>query len=420
MADLLEEEGMLSPYGVLDLTDETGNFCSKLLGDLGADVIKIERPGGAGARRLGPFYEDEPDPEKSLFWFAYNSNKRGITLDIEAADGREIFRKLVKTADIVVESFPPGYMADLQLDYPALARVNPRCIMVSITPFGQTGPYRDFKTSDIVAFAMGGRMYPVGDADRAPVRISYHSQAYLHAGGDAAVGAMLALYHREMTGQGQHVDVSIQASVAQLLQSASLWDAIRYFPRRGGVSRRTVRSAILAHTWPCKDGYVIWIYWGGGPLARRFNMPLIEWMEEEGVDVDFLRELDWEHCNLQELTPDDIRRIREPTARFFAQRTRTELLAGAAERHAMLCPVSRIEDVLQSPQLASRQFWVDVEHPELGVSIKYPGAFAKFAEKSPRIRRRAPLPGEHNLEIYVGEMGLTTEEMALLKQTGVI
>ncbi len=210
-----ETEGMLSPYRVLDLTDEKGLLCGKMLGDLGADVIKIERPGGDPARNMGPFYHDEVDPEKSLFWFAFNTSKRGITLDIETTDGQEVFKKLSKTADIVIESFSPGYLDKLGLEYTALEKINPQIIMVSITPFGQTGPYKDYKTSDIVAWAMGGRMQTIGDPDRRPLRISHHSQCYVHAGMEAAVGAMLALYYREMTGEGQQVDVSIQDCVAR-------------------------------------------------------------------------------------------------------------------------------------------------------------------------------------------------------------
>ncbi|MEE8419571.1 MAG: CoA transferase, partial [Dehalococcoidales bacterium] len=146
MTEKEKSEGMLSPYRVLDLTDEKGLLCGKILGDLGADVIKIERPGGDPARRLGPFYKNEPDPEKSLFWFALNTSKRGITLDIETAGGQEIFKQLVKGADFVIESFSPGYLDKLGLGYPALEKINPGLILVSITPFGQTGPYRDWKT----------------------------------------------------------------------------------------------------------------------------------------------------------------------------------------------------------------------------------------------------------------------------------
>ncbi len=138
-------EGMLSPYRILDLTDEKGLLCGKLLGDLGADVIKIEKPGGDSARDIGPFFHDDPDPEKSLYWFAFNTNKRGITLDMETRDGLEIFKRLLKNADAVIESFPSGHMEKMGLDYSELKKVNSRIILTSITPFGQTGPYKDYK-----------------------------------------------------------------------------------------------------------------------------------------------------------------------------------------------------------------------------------------------------------------------------------
>src|SRR3989304_4246953 len=163
-----DAESMLSSYRVLDLADEKGLICGKILGDLGADIIKVEKPGGDLARRLGPFYHDDPDPEKSLFWFSLNTSKRGITLNIESVDGREIFKRLVKTADFVIESFPPGYLDKLGLGYFDLEKINPGVILVSIAPFGQTGPYRDWKTADIVAWAMGGNMAPWGEPDRPP------------------------------------------------------------------------------------------------------------------------------------------------------------------------------------------------------------------------------------------------------------
>src|SRR5512136_445244 len=162
---------MLSPYRVLDLADEKGILCGKVLGDLGADVIAIEPPRGSPARLVGPYYHDEPDPEKSLFWFAYATSKRGVTLNIETDDGKDIFRRLVEKSDIVVETFHPGYLDSIGLGYQDLEKINPGVILVSITPFGQTGPYRDYKGPDIVVWGMSGMMYPIGDADRPPVRI---------------------------------------------------------------------------------------------------------------------------------------------------------------------------------------------------------------------------------------------------------
>jgi crotonobetainyl-CoA:carnitine CoA-transferase CaiB-like acyl-CoA transferase len=220
-----ERKGFLSPYRVLDLTDEKGLLCAKTLADLGADVIKIEPPGGCPSRKIGPFYKDIPHPEKSLFWFAYNANKRGITLNVECEDGREIFKKLVATADIVIESFPPGSMKTKGLGYDDLCRIKPDIILTSITPFGQDGPYKNFQVSDLVCYlvcwSMGGFAYLTGDSDRPPVQVSF-PQAYLTGANEAAVATMVALYHREISGEGQHVDVSIQASIAKNMMNAPL------------------------------------------------------------------------------------------------------------------------------------------------------------------------------------------------------
>jgi crotonobetainyl-CoA:carnitine CoA-transferase CaiB-like acyl-CoA transferase len=415
MGDTEKVEGMLSPYRVLDLTDEKGLLCGKLLGDLGADVIKIERPGGDPARSLGPFYHDEPDPEKSLFWFAFNTSKRGITLDIETAEGQEIFKRLVRSADFVIESFPPGYMDKLGLGYSALERINPRVILVSITPFGQTGPYKDYKAPDIVAWAMGGYMHPWGDADRPPLRISHHSQAYLHAGGEAAIGAMMALLHREVTGEGQQVDVSIQASVARLAYGfAMLWDMIKLVPPRGGL-RQDIN---ITWMWPCKDGYVLWFFFGGG--MAQYNPPLVRWMESEGMANDFLQGFDWNTFDLMATTQEVLDRLGEPTAKFFMAHTKAELLEGSVKHNVILFPVSTTADIVRSAQLAARGFWAELEHPELGTSITYPGAFAHASEAPPRVSHRAPLIGEHNQEIYEKELGISSEEFLTLRQAKVI
>jgi crotonobetainyl-CoA:carnitine CoA-transferase CaiB-like acyl-CoA transferase len=407
-------EGMLNPYRVLDLTDEKGLLCGKLLGDLGADVIKIERPGGDPARKIGPFYDDEPDPEKSLFWFAFNTSKRGITLDIETAAGQATFKKLVETTDFVIESFPPGYMDKLGLGYSALEKVNPGIIMVSITPFGQTGPYKDYKAPDIVAWAMGGYMYVVGVEDRPPVLISHHSQAYLYAGAQAATGAMVALYHREMTGEGQQVDVSIQEAVLPVSYNVtSNWDTWKISNKRG--TTRPDITVRVTRVWPAKDGHVIWL-WSGGSHGKRRSLPMVEWMEEEGMSVDFLKEFDWDTFEMAKTTQDVIDRIAEPTAKFFRERTKAEIMAGALEHRIMLFPVSTTKDILENVQLAAREFWVEVEHPELGTTITYPGAFAKASKTPLQISRRAPLIGEHNQEIYQKELALSKEELLTSRQ----
>lgn len=228
------EDSLLTGCRVLDLADEKGLLCGKLLGELGADVIKIERPGGDRARNIGPFYKDIPHPERSLFWFFTNLYKRGITLSIETPEGRKIFKRLVETADFVVESFEPGYMERIGLGYSDLEKINPRIIMTSITPFGQTGPYAHYNATDIVGVSLGGMVYISGEIDRQPNRIS-SPQFYFLGGLHGATGSMVAHYHRELTGEGQHVDVSCQqAVVLSLMVVAEIWDMLKYSYRGMG------------------------------------------------------------------------------------------------------------------------------------------------------------------------------------------
>jgi benzylsuccinate CoA-transferase BbsE subunit len=415
---MVEEDnilGMLSPYRVLDLTDEKGFLCGKMLGDLGADVIKIEKPGGDSSRNIGPYYHDEIDPEKSLYWFSYNANKRGITLDIENPQGRDILKVLVKTADAVVESFPPGYMKELGLGYEELEKMNKEIILTSITPYGQTGPYRDFNYSDITLYAMGGYMSSVGDADRPPVRISHHFQTYLHGGGQAAQGVLFALYHREMTGEGQYIDVSIHDSVSRITPErvTAFWDFNKRVQHRGG------GRAILGRIWECKDGYVYAMFWGG-TAGKRWNTPLVNWMESEGVATDFIKEFNWEELNLFHTPPEILMKIAEPTRALFMRHTKAELLEAALVHNAQVYPLNSAAEIAGNRQLASREYWVELEHPELGTSVTYPGPFAKTTEAPPRILRRAPLIGEHNKEIYIGEMGYSEEKFRELKRDGII
>jgi crotonobetainyl-CoA:carnitine CoA-transferase CaiB-like acyl-CoA transferase len=418
--EIQQTESLLTPYRVLDLTDERGYLCGQILGDLGADVIKIEPPGGDPGRRIGPFYHDIPDPEKSLFWFAYNTNKRGITLNIETADGREIFKRLVKTADFVIESFPPGYMDRLGLGYSLLSQINPRIIMTSITPFGQEGPYKDYKAADIVLMAMSGLMYLTGDPDRPPVRVSF-PQAYLHASAEAAVGTMIAHHHRELTGEGQWVDASAQESVIEPTGLA-LWhwdmhreNLQRLGPWRGGLSMGGKQKLL----WECKDGHMSYSIYGGHTGAPA-NRALIKWMDEEGMAPDFLKEKDWENFDITKASQAELDQISEPIGRFFLEHTKEEIYEEAIRRRLFIDPVATISDLLENPQLSARAFWQEVDHPELGTAITYPGAFVRLSEASCRIRHRAPLIGEHNEEIYKKELGLSKEELVILKQAGVI
>ena len=417
-------EGLLNDYRILDLTDHKGIYCAKVLADLGADVIKIEKPGGDATRNIGPFYKDIPHPEKSIYWWAYNTSKRGITLNIETADGKEIFQRLVKTADVVVESFPPGYMDRLELGYSALSEINPDIIVTSITPFGQTGPYKDWKADDLVGWALAGQAYVTGDDDRPPCQVSF-PHGYLVTGCHAASGTLAALYYRELSGEGQHVDVSMQESVLwTTLLLVQFWDMMKINLFRAG-SRRSMGTALFRLAFPCKDGHVGFLI-AGGQLASISMPPLIKWMAEEGMLGAFEDKKDWEakdwtqKVDAMALTQEIVDAWEDSLIKFFANKTKAEIYEKAREKSMIIYPVSTTKDLAENAQLKDRNFYVEVEHPELGETITYMGSPYKMTAAPWRISRRAPLVGEHNQEIYERELGLSKDETRLLKEAGVI
>jgi benzylsuccinate CoA-transferase BbsE subunit/naphthyl-2-methylsuccinate CoA transferase subunit len=416
----MQEKNFLGPYRILDLTDDQGLICGKFLGDLGADVIKVEKPGGDPARNMGPFYQDLPDPDKSLYWFAFNTSKRGITLDIETSDGQEIFKRLVGGADCVIESFRPGYMDSIGLGYADLCEVKPDLIMTSITPFGTTGPFKDYEASDLTLWALSGLLYICGDPDRPPLRISF-PQSHLHAGVDAAVGTVMALYHLGSEGEGQKVEVSVQESLERIgYASRTTWDGRKKILRRPGSSLRVpplgTETPLI---WPCKDGYVAF-YLFGGAMGAISNPALVKWMEEEKMATDFIRNIDWPHLDIGRTPQEQIDLIVEPISKFFLSHRKSELWEEGVKRRVMVYPVANAKDILSDPQLMERGFWVELHHPELNKVVTYPGPFVKSEDRLCSIRRRAPLVGEHNAEIYVKELGFSKEEMAILKQCMVI
>ncbi|MDO9536026.1 MAG: CoA transferase [Bacillota bacterium] len=415
-----EENWMLGAFRALDLTNENGFLCGKILGDLGADVIKVEKPGGDQARNFGPFFKDQPDNEKSLYWFAYNNNKRGITLNLEEKTGRDIFCRLVKTADFVIESFPPGYLEGLGLGYEQLKQINPQVILTSISPFGQTGPYSHYQASDLITMAMCGMMSLAGYPDRPPIRVSV-PQSYMWTGMQAAAGTLLAHYYRGSTGKGQHVDVSAQASMlCTLAHAPTFWDVNRVIPTREGpiMSGRSVTGAKMRTIYECKDGYINFIVYGG-PAGRITNKALTEWMNEEDMATDYLKNKDWSTFDIATVTQEDIDQIESPAAKFFKTKTKKEFFKEAIKRRMLGYPVATAEEIFEDPQLTAREYWQKVEHPELGTEITYPGGFCKFSDASCGIRRRAPLIGEHNEEIFE-ELGFNNEDLRIMKQSGII
>lgn len=409
----------LSRYRVLDLTSEKGMMCGRILADMGIDVIKIEPPGGDPARNIGPFYHNRPDPEKSLFWFALNINKRGITLNLNTEDGRQIFMSLLPKIDIVIESFPVGFLAQLGLSYNELSRVNHRLIMASITGFGQKGPYKDFKAPDIICMAMGGEMHLTGDPDRPPLRVGF-PQAYLHAGAEAATACLAALWHREMTGEGQYIDVSAQECVAWLgFYNMPVWDLFKKNIKRQGGQREITGVISFRFLFPVADGYVSFLALGGETRAES-QRKLIEWMDKEGMADDFIKQFDWDSYSAAGLTAEVSKKIENCFRRFFLTKTRKELFHFALQNGCFIAPVNTAEDILKSPHFQARGFWIEVDHPELRATLTYPGFPYSFSETPCIVRRRSPLIGEHNFEIFCQELGLTEQQLVTLKSAGIV
>jgi crotonobetainyl-CoA:carnitine CoA-transferase CaiB-like acyl-CoA transferase len=415
---LSSEQSFLSPYRVLDLTDEKGYMCGKILGGLGAAVIKVEPPGGDRARTSGPFFHDLPHPEKSLFWYAFNVNKRGITLNLETPKGKEIFQRLASTADFIIESFPPGYLDHLGLGYSTLRQIHPKIILTSISPFGQSGPRRDFKGSDLICWASSGYMALCGEPNRPPLQVSL-PQAYLHGGAEAALGSMVAFWARQITGVGQQVDVSIQESLAwECLNAFANWDMNGVILKREG-AYRVFGPYRIRYVYPCKDGHVIFLLLGGH-IGARGQRALCEWMNREGMSDDFLNHFNWDTFDASSYDDVLARQLEPRFEKFFLTKNKEELYAGARRMQYLLAPMNTVEDVLHDPQLKARDFWVKVDHPEWGTVLTYPGPPFQSNVFSWKQYRRAPLIGEHNEEIYGGELGFSRKEIRSLRSSGVI
>ena len=404
-------------YKALDLTDESGFFCGFILASLGFDVIKIEPPGGDRSRNIGPFYHNIPDPEKSLYWFAYNANKRGVTLDITRDDGRNIFLEMVKGTDCIIETFPPGYLEQLGLGYQTLSQLNPNLILTSITPFGQTGPRKNYTGCDLVVQAMSGIAAQTGEPEKMPLRWG-GEQSNLLPCICAASGTMIALNIRSITGKGQCVDVSMQESMCW--GSTGAWGINHWGFEKRNMKRDgsyTPRGKVrFLETWACKDGYIKWRVWTGS-VGRRTGK-LVEYMESKGKGGD-LTGIDRENMDVLTMNQKDLDHWQEEFASFFKEHTMMELYEQGAKWGFLNCPISTPRDIVENPQLNYRGYFVPLSHPELDTEIKYPGAFVKSTEASCLPRFRAPLIGEHNKEVY-SEIGLSTKEIGLLKQHGVI
>jgi crotonobetainyl-CoA:carnitine CoA-transferase CaiB-like acyl-CoA transferase len=392
---------MLGPFRVLDMTDNGALLCGQILADLGADVIAVEPPGGSPARRIGPFAGDAPDPNRSLFWWSYNRNKRSVTIDLKSEAGREQLRRLVERADFLIESFTPGFLDGLGIGYPALRAVNPRLVMVSITPFGQQGPKAQWAATDLTVLAASGVLHVTGDDDRPPVRTSV-AQAFLHAGAEAAVNALIAHHARLRDGIGQHVDVSAQTAAMMATQSYVLaegWGDRALTRIAGGTKAGRYR---LRWVYACEDGHVSVTFLFGSTIGP-FTARLFQWMYEEGFVDEATRDKNWvtfwDKIAAREEPAEELIRCTAAIERFMLSHTKAELFEEAQRRRLLIVPVSTTADLVASEQYRSRNYWTELEHEELGRTVTYPGPFAKLSRRPICYRRRPPLVGEHTEEI---------------------
>jgi crotonobetainyl-CoA:carnitine CoA-transferase CaiB-like acyl-CoA transferase len=369
---------------VLDLTDVSGAYCGKLLADMGADVILVEPPGGAAMRTLGPFWKGQPHPNRSLFFWHYSTNKRSITLDLGSAADRECLRRLAASADVVLETFRPGYLADHGLDYATLAGINAELVLVSITPFGQSGPYRAYRGSDFICQAAGGMVYVNGDPAQAPLQ-GAGMQAYHSAAVYAAVGTLLALLARARCGRGQHVDVSIQECVVACLEHAS-----SLLRNDGRIAQRSGSRHWSGdfRAGPTIDGHVL-----HGTLGDWTT--LLEWVKADDCAAD-LADPAWQ----------DIAHRRAHCDHLFdrldawASKYRVDDLVAAAQlRRLPYAALRSVCELARDPQLQARHFFVPVPHDELRTTVAYPGAPYRFSRSPWRIARRPPLLGEHTAQV---------------------
>ncbi|MFN8557896.1 MAG: CoA transferase [Dehalococcoidia bacterium] len=419
----------LDDLRVLDLTEAGGQYAAKLLADLGADVVRVEPPGGVTARTAPPFAGDLPDADRSVpFWY-WNTGKRSLTLDLTTEDGRALLQALVPRFDALIHTQPPPGAAAHGLDGETLRALHPGLITCSITPFGETGPHTAYEGGELVVTAMSGLTWLAGYPDRPPTTPP-GEQAAVCGGLQAAQGILLALAARDLTGRGQHVEVSQQEALLIAQETAmQTWDMRRELRTRTGAAHTLPAIGVYA----CADGYIQCMVGAAGfgaPLST-----LVEWMAEEG-QAGGLDGAEWDawlpRLTARELTvlagrPEELRALQARivaadgvVAAFFAGRSKHELYLGGQRRRLMIGPVSTTADLTADPQLAARGWWRAVAHPELDRDMTYPGPPYHLARTPWTISRRPPLVGEHTVEILRAELALAPEQIETLMGAGII
>ena len=405
-----EEGRLLPPYRVLDLSGPEAVFCGKLLADYGADVVRVEPPGGDASRARAPFAGDTPGPERSLYFLFYNTNKGSVTLDLQSDLGRQLFRRLAAQADVVLESFPPGYMESLGLGYDSLREINPGIVMASVTPFGQTGPWKDYQSTDLIALAASGFMQITGEPHGPPMRQG-NEQSHFPGAQFAAASILAALYHRDFAeGEGQYIDVSLQEALITYYTDAH--PALAWMQMGENVTRVGATSTLVIPlgAYPSADGWI-----SAGIITPREWDALAEWIYEVTGNEEVLNDA-YRGGNQDRAPFNDI--ITALVIDFTTRYTSEYLFHEGQRRNLVFIPVNTVSDLLADPQLEASNFWFGLDHPETG-TLQYPLGVFDSEEVSPATGP-APRLGRDNDAVYGGELGLTEAELAELRRDGVI
>lgn len=396
-----QSTSMLSPYRVLDLTDERGEIAAMVLGDLGADVIKIEPPGGSPARFCGPLLSDAADTEQSLQFHSYNRNKRSIVLNPEEQVDRETLLALVASADILFESFPNSQLSQHGIDFEQLRVTNPQIVHVQISPFGTDGPAANWPASDLTIVALGGPVALQGVIERAPLRVSV-PQVWRHAGVEAAVAALIAHTRMQQTGEAQLVDVSAQSAMTWTLLNSMGAAAIQGhdFERKG--SEAQTGQITLPIIFECADGYIV------APPTKNLMMGIADWLVEDGIVNQAWANQDWDEYESALLTGKNREKLLQPFTQLCRKYKKNELLERGLNIGVSFAPVNTIADILDFRQLEEREYWLQTTLPN-GCVVRAPGLFARSTVTPLSVLRSAPSLNEHGTEIR--------EELSRLKRS---
>jgi len=402
----LSKSSALQGIRVLELPGQLGAYAGKLFADMGADVILIEPPGGAPTRRALPLISDvSPSSGEASLNFAYfNTSKRSITLDLDHSPGQEAFKKLAETANLIIDSSRPGAMKARGLDHLALSSIAPKLVYTAITPFGQSGPYAEYESEDIVLLALGGLLSLAGFIDSPPTRV-WGNQAVLAASQFAAAGSLAAVLHAEVSGEGQHVDVAAQQCVVMGLENA-----VQFADLEGTVRKRAGGAVRFAGTgiFSCLDGEIFVMAAGVGD--PRFWQNTVAWLRDEGVTaVEEISDEKWRDFRFLATDPakEVFRRIFTP---FSATKTLKYLYHEGQRRGVPIAPMSAPSDLVGNDQLNSHNYFVPINHPKISHDAKMPGA-PYLLSATPAVITRSPRAGEHTQNV-LSEAGFTVSEIA--------